>query len=105
MAQSVYMLDGGYLQHKSNVHDHLDRLMGKTIKSFNDMLKDLLHLKETALFKDASHAVGDQGVTGKNTPAVLPFYMFALKDIQLFDSSPQSTTISEPYNHDISSSP
>ena len=105
MARSVYMLDGRYFQRKSNVHDHFDRLMGNTTKSFNDMLKDLLHLKETALFEDASHAVGDQGVTGKNTPTVLPFYMFALKVIQLFDSSPQSTTTSEPYNHEISSSP
>ena len=105
MARSVYMLDGEYLQHESIVHGHLDRPVGNTTKPFNDTLTDLLHLEEIALLEDASHAVGDQGVTGKNTPAVLPFYMFALKVIQLFDSSSSQSIINEPSNHEMSLSP
>ena len=105
MARSVYMLDGQYLQHKYNVHGHLDRPVGNTTRSFTDTLTDLLHLEETALLEDASHAVGDQGVTGKNTPAVLPFYMFTLKMVQLVDSSPQNTNANELNDNEPSLSP
>ena len=104
MVRSVYMLDGEYLHHESIVHGHLDRPVGNTTKPFNDTITDLLHLEEITLLENATHAVGDQGVTGKNTPAVLPFYMFALKVVQLFDSSPQST-INETTNHEMSLSP
>lgn len=92
MARSIYMLDGEYLQHKNNAHSHLDRPVGNATKFFNDTLNDLLHLEEITLLEDASRAVGEQGVIGKNTPAALQFYMFALKVSQLLDSSLQNTT-------------
>ena len=95
MARSVYMLDGEYLQHKSNAHAHLDRPMGNTTKSFNDTLDDLLHLEETSLLENASRALGDRGVTGRNTPIVLPFYMFALKVTRLLETSLQNATTDE----------
>ena len=58
-ARSVYMLDGEYLQHKSNAHAHLDRPMGNTTKSINDTIEDLLQLEETGLLEDASRALGE----------------------------------------------
>ena len=94
-ARSVYMLDGEYLQHKSNAHAHLDRPIGNTTKSFNDTIEDLLQLEETGLLEDASRALGERGVTGKNTPAVLPFHMFALKVTRLFEISLQNATTDE----------
>ena len=95
MARSVHMLDGEYLQHKSIAHVHLDRPATNTTKPFNDVLNDLLKLEETTLLEDASCAVGEQGVTGNNTPAVLPFYMFALKVTRLLYPSLQNTTVKE----------
>lgn len=44
--------------------------MGTNTKKFNHVLKDLLQLKESIL-ENASHALGDKGVTGRNTPAVI----------------------------------
>ena len=95
LARSVYMLDGEYLQHKSNVHGHLDRPVGNATRSFNDTMDDLIQLEETRLLEDASRAIGEQGVTGRNTPAVLSFYMFALKVTRLLDTSLQNETINE----------
>ena len=98
------MLDGEYLQHKYNAHGHLDRPVGNTTQSFDDTMNDLLQLEETTLLEDASRAVGEQGVTGKNTPAVLPFYMFTLKVTRLLDQSMYNSTINE-LNEDSSISP
>ena len=95
MARSVYMLDGEYLQHKYSVHGHLDRPVGNTTRPFNDTVNDLLLLEETSLLGDASRAIGERGVTGRNTPAMLPFYMFALKVTRLLDMSLQNATLNE----------
>ena len=95
MARSVYMLDGEYLQYKSNAHGHLDRPVGNTTKPFNDTINDLLQLEETSLLEDASRAIGERGVTGRNTPAMLPFYTFALKVTRLLDISLYNATTNE----------
>ena len=86
MARSVRILDGEYLQHKHTAHRHLDRSVADTTKSFNETIRDLLQIEEITLLEDASRAVGERGVTGKNTPMVLPFHMFALKMTQLLDA-------------------
>ena len=92
LARSVYVLDGEYLQYKSNAHGHLDRPVGNTTKSFNDTIDDLLHLEELTLLENATRAIGERGVTGRNTPAVLPFYVFALKVTRLLDISLYNAT-------------
>jgi len=86
MARSVHVLDGEYLQREHTAHRHLDR---SATRPFNETLNDLLHMEETTLLEDVSHAIGDRGVTGKNTPMMLPFYMFTLKVTQLLDISSQ----------------
>ena len=93
MARSIQLLDEEYLQHKHSHHSHLDRSIGNTARSFKDTLNNLLQVEEITLLEDASHAIGDQGVTGKDTPAVLPFYMFALKVTRLLDTSMQNSTM------------
>ena len=101
MARSVYMLDGEYLQHKYTADSHLDKAVGNT-QSFNDTLNRLLYnTEEIALLEGASYAVGAQGVTGKNTPAALPFYMFALKMTRLLNNSVLNSTTKELHKRSI----
>ena len=92
MARSVYILDGEYLEHKHSVHRHMDRSLSTTTKPFNETINDLLHMEEIKLLEGASRAVGERGVTGKNTPMVLPFHMFALTMTRLLDISSQQPT-------------
>ena len=97
MVRSVYMLNGQYLQHKHSAHRHLDRSVGTNTKPFTETVSDLLYMEEITVLKDASHAVGDQGATGKNTPITLSFHMFALKMTQLLEfASPNPTRNSSP---------
>ena len=84
MARSVQILNGEYLR------TALDRSLGETTKPFNETISDLLQMEEITLLEDASRAVGEQGVTGKNTPMALPFHMFALKMTRLLDVSSQN---------------
>ena len=95
LARSVHVLDGEYLHNKSSAHCHLDRPVGNNTKSFNETVDDLLHLEEITLLENATLAVGEQGVTGRNTPAVLPFYMLALKITRLLDISLYNATTNE----------
>ena len=102
MARSVYMLDGEYLQHKYTAHSHLDKPVGTTTQSFNDTLNRLLDdMEEITLLEGASYAIGAQGVTGKNTPAALPFYMFALKMTRLLKNSVPNSTVKELHERSI----
>ena len=49
-------------------------------------IKDLLGMEEAKLLEDASRAVGEQGVIGRDTPAIMPFFTFALKLTILIES-------------------
>ena len=51
MARSVYILDGGYLQHKYSVYRHMDRSLSTITKPFNETINDLLHMEEIKLWK------------------------------------------------------
>ena len=82
--RSVYVLGLEYLQYTSPAHsdepvdhDH----------SFSDAVQKLVEVKEVALLPEAAEAIGQRGLTGMNTPAVLPFFMFALRITQ-FSLSP-----------------
>ena len=85
--RSVYVLGLEYLQYTNPAyrsahsddpidHHHL----------FSDAVQKLLKVKEVALLPEAAEAVGQRGLTGMNTPAVLPFFMFALRITQLHQS-------------------
>ena len=95
MARSAHILNAEYLKHKRTAHKHLDRSLGETTKPFNETISDLLQMEEITLLEDASRAVGEQGVTGKNTPMALPFHMFALKMTRLLDASSQNAITNE----------
>ena len=78
--RSVYVLGLEYLQYTSPNrpdepvdHNH----------SFSEAIEKLLETKEVALLPEAAEAIGQRGLTGRNTPAVLPFFMFALRITQL----------------------
>jgi len=81
--RSVYVLGLEYLQCTNPAHydepvdhDH----------SFSDAVEKLFKVKELALLAEAAEAVGQRGLTGRNTPAVLPFFMFALRLTDLHQS-------------------
>ncbi|XP_065916093.1 uncharacterized protein [Dysidea avara] len=87
--RSVYVLGLEYLQYTSPDrpdepvdHDH----------SFSEAIEKLLEVKEVDLLPEAAEAIGQRGLTGRNTPAVLPFFMFALRITQLYLSSSVSIT-------------
>ena len=91
MVRSINVLGSEYVQHLQDDDDgsHLDGLIDNDTISFNDAVQDLLQMEEVYILEDASRAVGEQGVTGKNTPAAMPFFMFTLKVTRLLDSSKQ----------------
>jgi len=78
--RSVHVLDHKYRQHSNRAcpdepldHDH----------PFSHSIEKLLKVQEIALVQEATEAVSQRGYTGMNTPAVLPFFMFALRVTQL----------------------
>ena len=88
-ARSIRVLDSEYLQHQDKNNRHLDGPKDKDTMPFNDAIKELLQMEEVYLLNDAAHAIGAKGVTGINTPAVMPFFMFALRITQtLYLESP-----------------
>jgi len=46
-------------------------------------------MEEVYLLDEAAHAIGAKGVTGINTPVILPFFMFAVKINQTLYSESQ----------------
>ena len=85
-ARSIYILESEYLQHEDHTLDHLDRPVDINTKPFSEVLNDLLDIEEVKLLEAASRAVGDKGVTGRDTTAVLLFHMFALKVTRLIEN-------------------
>ena len=105
MARSINITDSEYLQHRHASHSHFDRLISNDSKSFDDAITDLLGMEEIKLLENASRAVGERGVIGRDTPAVMPFYIFALRISQLLDSYStlqNSITIEEADKNDMS---
>ena len=92
-ARSIHVMESEYLQHEDHSLDHLDRPVDINTKPFSESLDKLLGTEEVRLLEGASHAVGDKGVMGKNTPAVLPFHMFALKVTRLIENDDNQPVI------------
>jgi len=88
MARSIYVLDSEYLQHQDDSDRHLDGPKDDDTKSFNDAMQELFQMEEVYLLDDAAHAVGER-VTGVDTPAALPFFLFALRITQTILSESQ----------------
>ena len=82
--RAVYIMGREYLQHSSSSHsdqpiDHNTPLP--------DAIQELMKVKEVGLLKEAAEAVGQKGLTGKDTPAAMPFFAFALRVTQLQTNS------------------
>ena len=88
-ARSIYVLDSEYLQHQDDSDGHLDGPKDKDTMPFDDAMKELFQMEEVYLLDDAAHAIGAKGLTGINTPAVMPFFIFALKITQTLYSESQ----------------
>ena len=78
--RAVYIMGREYLQQSSSSHsdqpvDHNTPL--------SDALQELLHVEEVGLLEETAKAIGQKGLTGKNTPAAMPFFIFALRVTQL----------------------
>ena len=78
--RAVYIMGFEYIQHISRPHsdnpvDHNTPL--------SDALEKILDMKEIGLLEEAAEAVGQRGISGRNTPVALPFFMFALRLTQL----------------------
>ena len=87
--RSVYVLGLEYLQYTSPAHS--DEPVNHD-HSFSDAVQKLLEVKEVSLLPEAAEAIGQRGLTGMNTPAVLPFFMFALRITKLHLSPSVSNT-------------
>ena len=78
--RAVYIMGREYLQHTSSSHsdqpvDHNTPLP--------DAIQELMKVEEVGLLEEVAEAVGQKGLTGKDTPAAMPFFAFALKVTQL----------------------
>ena len=83
--RSVNVLNQTYYHHKDLIHSHLDGPVYNNTQPFDDTLREMLAIPEIRLLEDVSRAVGELGVTGRNTPAVMPFFMFSLRVGQLLE--------------------
>ena len=79
--RSVYITGREYHQHATSP-SLSDQPIGHDTP-FSDALHDLMNVEEVGLLEKAAEAVGQKGLTGKNTPAILPFFMFAVHVTQL----------------------
>ena len=76
--RSVYIMGREYHQHTASP----DQPIGHDTP-LSDALHDLMNVEEVGLLEEAAEAVGQKGLTGKNTPAAMPFFVFALQVTQL----------------------
>ena len=83
--RSVNVLNQTYYHHKDLIHSHLDGPVYNNTQPFDDTLREMLAIPEIHLLEDVSSAVGELGVTGRNTPAVMSFFMFSLRVSQLLE--------------------
>ena len=78
--RAVYIMGREYLQHSSSSHS--DQPVNHNTP-LPDAIQELMKMEEVGLLKEAAEAVGQKGLTGKDTPAAMPFFTFALKVTQL----------------------
>ena len=70
--RSVYIMGHEYLQHVGSPSHPADY-----DTPLSDALHELMNVQEASFLKEASEAVGQKGLTGKNTPAAMPLFVFA----------------------------
>ena len=78
----VHIMDRQYHQHAASP-SHPDQPVGHDTP-LSDAVHDMMNVEEVGLLEEAAEAVGQKGLTGKNTPALLPFYVFALYELLNF---------------------
>ena len=86
--RSIYITSYEYLQYENSAYS--DRPVGHN-KPLSYAIHDLLGRRELGLLEKAAEAVGNKGLNGQNTPATLPFFLFALRITQLAEHS--NTTV------------
>ena len=105
-SRSIYILGHEYTQHESSAHS--DRPVDHE-KPLSDAIHELLGIREINLLMSAAEAVGKKGLNGESTPAVLPFFNFALRVTQLAEDSQYNNTTHrykrESYMHCASTCP
>ena len=83
--RSIYIMGYEYIQHSGPAHS--DRPVDHDTP-LSHALQGLLDMREITLLEEAAEAVGKRGVNGKNTPAAMPFFIFALRITQLHTKGP-----------------
>ena len=92
--RSVTIMGHEYLQHISTSHP--DKEVDHDTP-FSRAVEKLRSMKEITYLIQAAEAIESKGLTGKNTPAAMPFFMFAVRVTQLHNNhlynitSPQRT--------------
>ena len=87
--RSITIMGHEYLQHISSSHP--DKQVDHDTP-FSHAMQKLRGMKEIAYFIQAAEAIGAKGLTGKNTPAAMPFFMFAVRVTQLHKDLLYNTT-------------
>ena len=87
--RSIYILGHEYLQYENPARS--DQPVDHD-KPLSDAIQELLGIREINLLESAAKAVGKKGLNGKNTPAALPFFNFALRVTQLAEDSHYNNT-------------
>ena len=78
-----------YIQNRSSAHS--DRPVDHDTP-LSDAVQRIMGMKEIRLLEKAAEAVGQRGINGRDTPAALPFFMFALRLTQLHIKGAYSNT-------------
>ena len=90
--RSVFIKNHEYLQHDSPAHSDLPVNHDTPL---SHALQKILSMREISLLIEAAKAVAEQkGLTGSNTPAAMPFFMFAVRVTQLHTEGSFNTTSS-----------
>lgn len=94
--RAVYIMGYEYIQHRNPALS--DQPVGHST-ALSDALRKFLDMEETALLEEAAEAVGERGINGKNTPAAMPFFMFALRITQLHTKGPYISNTTLAHRH------
>ena len=95
--RAVFVMGYEYIQHRSSAHRSDQPVDHDT--PLSDALRKFLGMKEIGLLEEAAEAVGQRGINGRNTPAALPFFMFALRLTQLHVKGAYSSNTTITHHH------
>ena len=94
--RAVDIMGYDYTQNRSSAHS--DQPVGHNT-TLSDAVQKFLNMKEIGLLEKAAEAVGRRGINGRNTPAALPFFMFAMRLTQLHVKGAYSSNTTLTHHH------